>query len=101
MEAEILYQDEKVVAFKDVNPQAPVHILLVPVKHIPSLKDFTGSEFELVADIHEVAVKLAEEQGLASEGFRIVNNCGSKGGQTVNHVHFHLLGGRQLKWPPG
>ncbi len=101
IDSEIAYQDDRVVAFQDANPQAPVHILVIPRKHIPSLKDFSGEDFDLLRDIHQVALKLAEEEGLIEEGFRLVNNCGSKGGQTVDHVHYHLLGGRQLTWPPG
>jgi len=101
IDSEIVYQDDRVVAFQDANPQAPVHLLVIPRKHIPSLKDFSEEDFDLLADIHRVAVELAEEEGLTEEGFRLVNNCGSQGGQTVDHVHYHLLGGRQLTWPPG
>jgi len=101
IDSEIVYQDDRVVAFQDANPQAPVHILIIPRKHIPSLKDFSEEDFDLLADIHRVAVKLADKEGLTEEGFRLVNNCGSQGGQTVDHVHYHLLGGRQLTWPPG
>ncbi len=101
MDTEILYEDKNIVAFADANPQAPVHILVIPRKHIESIKDIEKDEFDLVGEIHRVIVKLAEEHDIAGSGFRIVNNCGNEGGQTVDHLHFHLLGGRALSWPPG
>lgn len=99
VDSDLVYEDEEIFAFADINPQAPVHLLILPRKHITAITEV--EDFKLVGDIHKVAVKLAEERGLTEDGFRIVNNCGSKGGQTVDHLHFHLLGGRQLKWPPG
>lgn len=98
LDTELVYEDDELMAFNDINAQAPVHLLVVPKEHIPSIVDL--KDYDLVAKVHQVAVKLAEEKGL-KDGFRIVNNCGPEGGQTVNHLHFHLLGGRQLKWPPG
>lgn len=94
------YEDEKVLAFYDLDPQAPVHILIIPREHIGSCADITPENSAIVAHIFEVAAKLAEEKGL-SEGFRIVSNAGKDGGQTVPHLHFHLLGGRSMEWPPG
>ena len=94
------YEDEKICAFYDLDPQAPVHILIIPKEHISSIKEITPENSGIVAHIFEVAVKLAKENHL-DNGFRIVNNCGEDGGQTVQHLHFHLLGGRSMKWPPG
>jgi len=94
------YEDDSVYAFYDLDPQAPVHILIVPKEHIQSAADITPENSAIVAHIFEVAAKLAKEQHLDG-GFRIVNNCGEDGGQTVKHLHFHLLGGRSMKWPPG
>jgi histidine triad (HIT) family protein len=95
-----IYEDEKVVAFKDISPQAPVHILIVPKEHIESNDDITERNSNIVGHVFFVAKKLAKELGL-EEGYRIVNNCKDDGGQTVNHIHFHVLGGRQMMWPPG
>ena len=94
------YEDDKVLAFYDLEPQAPVHILIIPKEHIESAQDITPQNSQIVAHIFEVAAKLAKENNLDS-GFRIVNNTGKDGGQTVPHLHFHLLGGRSMKWPPG
>lgn len=101
MDSDIVYEDEKVVAFRDLEPQAPVHILIVPKKHIGTVLDLTDEDNDLVGHIYQVAGKIAEEEGIAEDGFRIVNNCNEAGGQTVFHLHFHLLGGRNLQWPPG
>ena len=95
--AEVVYQDDRVVAFKDIHPVAPVHILIIPRKHIADLTAITPEDSELIGYIHLVAVKLARELGLADRGFRVVNNCKEEGGQAVFHLHFHLLGGRQLR----
>lgn len=99
--SEILYEDEFVAAFKDLEPQAPVHILIVPKKHIASLNDLTADDAELLARIVLAAQKLAKDNGIAERGYRLVNNCGIEGGQTVGHLHFHLLGGREMLWPAG
>ncbi|HLR21858.1 MAG TPA: histidine triad nucleotide-binding protein [Tissierellaceae bacterium] len=98
--SEIIYEDDKVVAFKDVDPQAPVHVLVIPKDHIESVDDITSENSYLIAHIFEVINKLAKDLEL-DKGYRVVNNCKGHGGQTVNHIHFHLLGGRQLQWPPG
>ena len=97
----IVYQDESVVAFKDIRPQAPVHVLIVPRKHIPSLSDLEPADGVLVAAISAAARKLAGDLGIASTGYRVVVNCGADAGQTVWHLHYHLLGGRPMRWPPG
>lgn len=96
----IVYEDDKILAFKDVNPQAPVHVLLIPKEHIASANDLTSDHIDLVGHIFLVAKELSKELGLHN-GYRIVNNCSVDGGQTVDHIHFHLLGGRQMMWPPG
>ena len=92
----ILHKDEKVVAFRDINPQAPVHIVIIPVKHFTNLTELKGSDYELIARIFEVANELARKEGIAESGYRIAVNSGKEGGQVVQHLHFHLLGGRQL-----
>lgn len=97
----IVYQDDSVVAFKDVNPKAPVHLLIVPRKHIATLLDLQPEDKSLIGDIFSVANRLAKDQGLADKGFRVVVNCGANAGQTVFHLHFHLLGDRPFSWPPG
>ena len=98
--SEIIYEDEKVIAFKDISPQAPVHFLLIPREHIESVNDINQENSYLIGHIFEVAKKLAKENNL-DLGYRIVNNCKVHGGQTVDHIHFHLMGGRQMQWPPG
>ena len=95
-----VYEDDTVLAFKDLSPQAPVHVLLIPKQHIASCDDITPDHSAVVAPIFEVAARLAKEFGLTN-GYRIVNNCGEDGGQTVKHLHFHLMGGRAFGWPAG
>ncbi|MGN0636020.1 MAG: histidine triad nucleotide-binding protein [Acutalibacteraceae bacterium] len=95
-----VYEDEQVYAFYDIDPQAPVHILIIPKEHIPSAAQITAENSAVVAHIFEVAAKLAAEAGL-KDGFRVVTNCGDSAGQSVKHLHFHLLGGRDFTWPPG
>jgi histidine triad (HIT) family protein len=99
--SKVAFEDDQVIAFYDINPAAPVHVLIVPKKHIPDLLALTGEDDGLVAHIHQIANRLAADLGVADKGFRLVNNCGGDGGQTIEHLHFHLLGGRQLHWPPG
>lgn len=99
--AEKLYEDEHAIAFKDINPQAPVHFLVIPKKHIPTLLDINNADHALLGHLVNVANQVAEEQGISQEGFRAVVNVKSQGGQTVYHLHLHVLGGRFLKWPPG
>lgn len=94
------YEDDKVLAFYDLEPQAPVHILIVPKEHIACAADITPENSAVIAHIFEVAAIIAKEKGLV-DGFRIVNNCGDCAGQTVKHIHFHLMGGRDFGWPAG
>ena len=96
-----VYEDDLVLAFNDLTPQAPTHILVIPKVHIASANDITEDNSHVIGHIFSVISKIAKEKGFSSDGYRIVNNCGSVGGQTVGHIHFHLLAERQLKWPPG
>jgi|SRR5699024_5984692 len=97
---DFIYEDEDLMVFKDINPQAPVHLLIVPKEHIESANDINGSNSHLVARIFEVISDLSEEMGL-DQGYRVINNCKEHGGQSVDHIHFHLLAVRQMMWPPG
>ncbi len=99
--SKIAYEDEQVLAFYDISPAAPVHILIIPKQHIVSIAEIGEIHRDLLGHIHLIAKKIAEELNISKDGYRIVNNCGDSGGQTVHHLHFHLLGGRQMKWPPG
>jgi histidine triad (HIT) family protein len=96
-----VYEDELIVAFRDIDPKAPQHILLIPRRHIPTALDLQPADQELLGRIFLVANQLARQLGFAEKGFRIVNNCKEDGGQAVGHLHFHLLAGRKLGWPPG
>jgi histidine triad (HIT) family protein len=97
----LVYEDELVVVFEDINPQAPHHCLIVPRKHIRTTLDLTTADNELIGHVFQVAGKIAHDIGFADDGFRVINNCNEAGGQTAWHIHFHLLGGRDMLWPPG
>ena len=99
--AEVVYEDEKIIAIKDINPAAPVHILLIPKEHISSLDSVSPKDSMLLGHIQIAAAQLARDMKISEQGYRLVNNCGIWGGQTVLHLHYHLLGGRELAWPPG
>lgn len=99
--SQIVYEDELVLAFEDIAPQAPIHILIIPKKHYSTLLEIDNDEKELIGHIFVVAKKIAKQKGVDEKGFRIVINCNSDGGQTVFHIHFHLLAGRKMHWPPG
>jgi histidine triad (HIT) family protein len=99
--ARIVFEDDVIVAFEDTNPQAPIHILIVPRKHLTSLKDAIPDDAPLLGRLLMVAAQLARERGLELKGYRTVINTGSWAGQSVFHVHLHLLGGRVFRWPPG
>jgi histidine triad (HIT) family protein len=99
--ADVVHQDDQIVAFRDVAPRAPVHILLIPRAHIASAADLGPEQAALLGRLFEVAAELAQREGVRESGFRIVTNSGPAAGQSVAHVHFHLLGGRSLAWPPG
>jgi histidine triad (HIT) family protein len=99
--AGIVYEDDEVLAFKDLNPVAPVHVLIIPKKHIARITDMAEEDAPLMGKIMLAAKKLADEYGVGDEGFRVVINQGKGAGQSVFHIHFHLLAGRQMNWPPG
>lgn len=101
MPANIIYEDEEVVAFQDIAPKAPVHILIVPRKHIETINDLEPTAAELVGKIILVAQKLAKQEGIEKSGYRLVFNCNRDAGQAIYHIHLHLLGGRRFGWPPG
>lgn len=95
-----IYEDEWVYAFKDIDPKAPFHAIVIPREHIASTAEITAENSGLIAKVFEAIAKIAEQENL-EKGFRVVNNCGADGGQTVGHIHFHLLARRNLQWPPG
>ena len=99
--SEIVYENESVLAFKDIDPQAPVHILIIPKEHITTTNDLEEKHRELIGEIHLIATKIAKDLDIAESGYRTVFNCNKAGGQAVYHIHLHLIGGRQMKWPPG
>jgi histidine triad (HIT) family protein len=99
--AEIVHESDRVVAFRDANPKAPVHILLIPIEHLESAGILGKEHGDLVVELFETAAHLAKAEGIADSGWRIVTNVGADAGQSVPHLHFHLLGGRSMGWPPG
>jgi len=99
--AEILYEDNQVIAFEDINPQAPTHTLIIPREHIATPNDLDSKHNSLIGHMFQVAKKLAHEKGIDEKGYRLLMNCNADGGQAVFHIHLHLLGGRHLSWPPG
>ncbi|VAW97725.1 Bis(5'-nucleosyl)-tetraphosphatase (asymmetrical) [hydrothermal vent metagenome] len=99
--AEIIYQDDDILGFKDVNPQAPTHILFIPKTHIATVNDLAAKDAELIGKLFLAAKKVAADDGFADEGYRLVMNCNKGAGQTVFHIHLHLLAERALHWPPG
>lgn len=98
--AEIVYDDDHCLAFRDIHPAAPTHVLLIPKQEIPALSALTDDDAQIMAHLWTVIPQLARQLDL-EDGYRVVVNCGPQGGQTVDHLHFHLLGGRQMEWPPG
>ncbi|ADL07676.1 histidine triad nucleotide-binding protein [Thermosediminibacter oceani] len=99
--AAVVYEDNDILAFKDINPQAPIHLLIIPKQHLTSIMDIDDSNGDIVKKILLVAKNLARKNNIDNKGFRLVVNTGNDGGQTVHHLHFHLLGGRFMTWPPG
>lgn len=99
--AELVYQDDTVVAFRDLNPQAPTHVLIIPRKHISTLNDLQAADEPTVGRMYGAARQIAADEGFADAGYRTVMNCNEAGGQSVFHIHLHLLGGRMMHWPPG
>ncbi|NTS75915.1 histidine triad nucleotide-binding protein [Catenovulum sp. SM1970] len=98
--ADIVYEDDMALAFKDINPQAPTHLLIIPKTQIATINDVSTDNAHLVGHLYVVAAKIAKEQGFADDGYRVVMNCNEHGGQTVYHIHLHLLAGKPLGWPP-
>ena len=94
--ATIVYEDDEILAFKDINPQTPVHIVVIPKKHIAKITEIEKQDEAIIGKIYSVINQIAEKQGIAEEGFRVIINCGENGGQEVKHIHFHLLGGAKL-----
>lgn len=101
MPCDMVYESDDVMAFRDVNPQAPTHILVVPRKHISTVNDLKEKDKNIVGDMFLAAKKIAADEGIEEDGYRLVVNCNSKAGQTVFHIHMHLIGGRVMTWPPG
>jgi len=99
--ADIVYESDTAVAFRDLNPQAPTHVLIVPRQHIATINDIDDEQQALVGSLFAAAKSIAADEGLANDGYRVVMNCNEAAGQTVFHIHLHLLGGRTLTWPPG
>lgn len=99
--AKIVFQDEKAVAFEDINPNAPTHVIIIPRKHIPTVLDLTEEDQEIIGYLHIVANKVAADRSLTEDGFRLVTNCKRSAGQEIFHLHIHMLGGREFGWPPG
>lgn len=99
--AKIIHEDDNVLAFEDVNPQAPVHVLFIPKKHISTALDIQESDDLLIGHMFRAATRIAKEKGIAERGFRLVMNTNAESGQSVYHIHLHLLAGRQMHWPPG
>jgi histidine triad (HIT) family protein len=101
MDADIVYENDHVVAFRDINPQAPTHVLIIPRKAIATINDLQESDTALVGELFLAAKEVARQEGIVESGYRVVMNCGEGAGQSVFHLHLHVLGGRQLQWPPG
>ena len=99
--ADVVYRSSDVTAFRDINPQAPTHLLVIPNRHVNSIAELESTDESLLARLVFVANELARREGIAETGYRVVMNCGANGGQTVQHLHLHLMGGRAMGWPPG
>ena len=99
--AEVVYQNDRILAFRDIDPKAPVHILIIPRKHIATINDLSSNDKDLIGDFFLAAKEIAKMENLSERGYRLVFNCNREGGQAVYHIHLHLLGGRSMKWPPG
>jgi histidine triad (HIT) family protein len=99
--AKIVFEDDEVIAFEDLNPQAPTHTLVIPRRHLATLNEVDAGSSDLIGKVVAAAVRIAKERGLAEDGYRLVANCQENAGQSVFHIHFHLLGGRTFAWPPG
>ncbi len=101
IQPDVVYEADSVLAFRDIDPKAPTHILIIPKKHISTINDIAAEDSSLIGELHLAAKEIALQEGLAESGYRVVMNCNEQGGQAVYHIHLHLLGGRQMAWPPG
>jgi len=101
MESDIVHQSDEIVAFRDINPQAPTHILIIPTKHVATVNDLQPDDEALIGKLVATARDLAKKEGISEDGYRLVMNCNAGAGQTVFHIHLHLIGGRAMRWPPG
>jgi histidine triad (HIT) family protein len=101
IQPDTVYETDDVLAFRDINPQAPTHVLVIPKRHIATINDIGTEDTELIGKLYLAAAKVARDAGFAEEGYRAVMNCNGRAGQTVFHLHLHVLGGRDLNWPPG
>ncbi len=101
IQPDVVYETDSVLAFRDIDPKAPTHILIIPKKHISTINDIAAEDSCLIGELHLAAKEIALQEGLAESGYRVVMNCNEQGGQAVYHIHLHLLGGRQMVWPPG
>jgi histidine triad (HIT) family protein len=101
IQPDVIYENDHVLAFRDINPQAPTHVLVIPKRHISTINDLNETDAELVGQIYLGAQKIAEQEGVAEVGYRTVMNCNEAAGQTVFHIHLHVLAGREFTWPPG
>ena len=99
--ADILFENDKILAFRDISPQAPVHFLVIPKKEIKTINDINEGDKSLIGELFIVAKEIAKKEGISEKGYRTIFNCNEHGGQTVYHIHLHVLGGGQLEWPPG
>jgi len=99
--AKIVYEDDKAMAFEDIHPEAPVHLIIIPKKHIPTVLDITDEDQDIMGYLYLVVNRIAVDKSLTEDGFRLIMNCGKSGGQEIPHVHIHILGGRLFGWPPG
>ena len=99
--ADILFENDKILAFRDISPQAPVHFLVIPKKEIRTINDINEEDKSLIGELFIVAKEIAKKEGISEKGYRTIFNCNEHGGQTVYHIHLHVLGGKQLEWPPG
>lgn len=101
IDTEVVYESDSVFAFRDVNPQAPVHVLVIPKRHVATLDELSDDDTPIAGELMLAASEIARQEGLTADGYRVVSNCGEHGGQSVFHIHLHVLGGRQMRWPPG
>jgi histidine triad (HIT) family protein len=99
--AKIVFQDDKAMAFEDIHPESPIHVIIIPRKHISTILDITDEDQDIMGYLYLVAKRIAIDKSLAEDGFRLVVNCGKSGGQEISHIHIHMLGGRLFGWPPG